>query len=53
MSRPTRDFTAGLEGDFSLEQMGKIAQPVKRLLCKPGHGSFEPETNGKVRRFAP
>lgn len=38
MSWPTGDFTAGLGGDFSLEQTGKMAQPVKRL----------PETSGEV-----
>lgn len=25
VSRPTGDFTAGLEGNFSLEQMGEMA----------------------------
>lgn len=43
MSRPTGDFTAGLEGDFSLEQMGEMAQPVKRLPCKPANGSLSPK----------
>lgn len=48
MSQPTGDFTEGLEGDFSLEQMGEMAQPVKRLPCNPGPREFGPETNGKV-----